>query len=146
MNGISLTELEALASACRKVIRSASAEDRGHAMSRFPHGSCGVACQLLGSLLFDAYGVRSDHVSAFGHPGLGFMQSHAWLTANGLVIDITHDQFANTGLDGWVFAGSPWHDAFQVRHRARFGVDNRHHAYGSRIYRLLRDEIVRNCQ
>lgn len=43
---------------------------------------------------------------------------HAWLGFNGVIVDVTHDQFDQTGLDlrRWMFAEpSRWHEEFCSR-------------------------------
>lgn len=57
-------------------------------MERFPAGCCGVVSDLLGEYLNQTQGLALDYV--WGQRGEA---SHAWLEGEGLVIDITGDQF-----------------------------------------------------
>ncbi len=48
-----------------------------------------------------------------GHPTLSAYQSHAWFEAGGYIFDVTHDQFAGSGIDVWVLPlNSAWPQAF----------------------------------
>lgn len=62
----------------------------------FPRGCCGDASDLLGEYLLE-HGVRSTYVCGnryFENPEEG-TQSHAWLVVDGLIADITGDQFSD---------------------------------------------------
>ena len=55
----------------------------------FPRGSCGTTSRLLGAYLENnGHGVWNYMCGYIGK------QSHAWLEKNGMVIDITSDQFS----------------------------------------------------
>jgi hypothetical protein len=66
-------------------------------MQRFPVCCCGVISELLGHYL-NSSGVRAEYVCGTGH---------AWLECDGVVIDITGDQFEGRpavfvgAKDGW---------------------------------------------
>lgn len=57
-------------------------------LQRFPQGCCGVVSELLGDYLNTQLGLRAEYVCGERDGG-----SHAWLELDGLVIDITSDQF-----------------------------------------------------
>ena len=78
----------------------------------FPRGTCGPVTELMGRLVFEATRKAGLYVSGAGHPDLPRQQSHAWLDVDGLLVDLTHDQFTETGLVGWVFDSSRWHSMF----------------------------------
>ena len=60
----------------------------------FPRGACGHAAELLGRYLIDQLGIVADYVNQDADEDTGgWTHSHAWLEWNGLVIDITGDQF-----------------------------------------------------
>jgi len=81
---------------------------------RFPAGACGPASELVGRLAKEFLAVDGCYVCGVGHPLLPHQQSHAWWEVDGYIIDITHDQFADTGLQGWVHPqSSTWHAGFR---------------------------------
>jgi hypothetical protein len=49
-------------------------------------------------------------------------QSHAWYEVGDYIIDVTHDQFDDTGLTGWVFhRDHSWYAEFaEIERRASF--------------------------
>jgi len=106
-------QLIVLAAAARQGIERMSLEDKlASHFDGFPRGACGPASELMGRIVLEHTGHLGTYVCGEGHPRLRAQQSHAWLEVNGLLVDLTHDQFSETGLTGWVFEGSPWHSAF----------------------------------
>ncbi len=60
----------------------------------FPRGACGHCAELLARHLNDHFGIIPDYVSCNLDSGDGaFERGHAWLEWNGLLIDISGDQF-----------------------------------------------------
>jgi hypothetical protein len=57
----------------------------------FPHGSCDPASQVLGRLLRERLRIEVSHVRA--QESIHERGSHAWLEYQGLIIDVTADQF-----------------------------------------------------
>lgn len=57
-------------------------------MKAFPAGCCGITSVLLGDYLNSRFDLKIEMVSADRDP-----DTHAWLDYNGIVIDITADQF-----------------------------------------------------
>ncbi|PLV12574.1 hypothetical protein [Pseudomonas guariconensis] len=78
-----------IAHAFRKGLEKLQAQGRlpTH-LESFPRGCCGVACELLGDYLNTQLGLQVEYVC-----GERDGSSHAWLELDGLVIDITGDQF-----------------------------------------------------
>ncbi len=82
----------------------------------FPRNSCGPASEILGQCLQERFNVAPVRV-------LGDMPDrpnhhHAWLDFDDAIVDVTHDQFTDTGLDRgrWVFcpmSASSWHASFR---------------------------------
>lgn len=76
-------------------------------LDNFPAGSCGDASILLATYLEELGYGRFDYVcgSRNGH-------SHAWLAKDGLIVDITADQFPE--IKEMVFVGNEhhWHGEF----------------------------------
>lgn len=85
---IETQKIFALASVVRKALEEVPKNQLPITLCNFPHGSCGDASLLLGEFLTDR---------GFGkfHYVLGELNqaSHAWLQKDGLVVDITADQF-----------------------------------------------------
>lgn len=89
--------------------------------SRFPRGCCGDTSDLLAQYLLEHH-INSLYVCGnryFPDPDEG-TQSHAWLVVNGLIIDITGDQFSdrvsyyNYNERVYVGPGDAFHDLFTV--------------------------------
>lgn len=80
----------------------------------FPHGACGPAAELVGRALAEKLGLKSIYVCGVDHPDLAPNQSHAWTEVGPFIIDLTHDQFPNTGVVGWVLPlSNKWHAQFR---------------------------------
>lgn len=80
--------------AFRAAIDAAGPEPWSTKHIQFPRGACGHAAELLGRHLMNQLGVVADYVCRMAHSDIeGWTGSHAWLEWDGLVIDITGDQF-----------------------------------------------------
>lgn len=91
-------------------------------LQAFPRGACGDATILLGEFLAsEGFGVF-DYVA--GECFRPHYQSHAWLERDGLIVDITADQFVGANEPVIVSRENRWHRRFQrvVRHPARIDV------------------------
>ena len=101
-------------------------------MHKFPAWCCGVTSELLGHYL-NASGVRAEYVCGTGH---------AWLECEGVVIDITSDQFEGRPA---VFVGAKddWYRSLGESSR-RIGtrLDNYHFGAESDVLR----EVLRRAQ
>lgn len=84
-------------------------------MRDFPRGSCGDSSILLGEYLHQKGWGIWDYVGGERESDL---HSHAWLEKDGLIIDITADQF--DGMDEAVIVSrdSSWHRQFIYREPA----------------------------
>lgn len=90
----------------------------GSTFNGFPRGTCGPASDILGRLIKEQLGADGVYVWAQDHPNLKREQSHAWFEVDGFIIDLTYDQFPDTGLTGWVFDQSnEWHAKFAEQER-----------------------------
>lgn len=117
MSDIDLVKLEVVVSACRRGLESLS-EARGSTFNRFPAGACGVASDIVGRIVWETLQRHGVYVCGTGHPLLPPQASHAWFEVDGVVIDITYDQFEGTGLSGWLFEpGEGWHAGFEEQER-----------------------------
>ena len=72
-----------------------------------PKGSCGDASELLGQYLSDsglgAWSYREGALDPF--------LTHAWVERDGLIVDITADQFADMSEPVLLTTDRTWHDA-----------------------------------
>lgn len=75
---------------------------------KFPMGSCGDASLLLGKYLDEMGLGKFDYVC--GEPG---RQSHAWLEKDGIIVDITADQFDGVTEEVIVADNSDFHKRFE---------------------------------
>jgi hypothetical protein len=84
----------------------------------FPRGSCGDASVLLGEYLHQTGHGQWDYVAGEREPDL---HSHAWLEQDGLIVDITADQFDDVDEPVIVTSDRSWHQQFssqEPRHPA----------------------------
>ncbi len=102
-----IVEIEKLATHFRKAIERADRNKLPITFEKFPRGSCGDAVILLGAYLIDAGIAPLKCVSTGNTDG-----SHAWLESDGVVIDITADQFDASLLKVIVVQKSRWHEQF----------------------------------
>ena len=99
-----------LATLFRSAIEKSDRSNLVIGFKNFPRGSCGDACLLLGAYLIDAGVNPLIYVSAFRGE-----KSHAWLESDGLIIDITADQFDDCCQSVIVERESKWHRIFDRR-------------------------------
>ena len=83
----------------REATRLRSALDRidrvhweAHHIREFPRGSCGHCAEMVGRFLREQLGIEATYVSSNFRMDHG-NQGHAWVEYDGLVIDISADQF-----------------------------------------------------
>lgn len=63
-------------------------------IDRFPRGACGHCAELLALYLQQGFGITADYVCKEFYDAQGNREtSHAWLEWDGLIIDISGDQF-----------------------------------------------------
>lgn len=75
----------------------------------FPRGTCGPTSEILGRYLIGA-GCPQDQVRYVC--GMKGGKSHAWLQVNGVIVDITADQFGEPPVI--IARNSPWHATFRI--------------------------------
>ena len=76
----------------------------------FPRGCCGAAVELLAAFLERRGHSRFAYVCGLGVDVDGRHSSHAWLERDGLIVDVTRDQFGKDGEPVLVTTDSSWHD------------------------------------
>ena len=70
----------------------------------FPHGACGDTCDLLGRCL-EELGL-TGWVFVFARRG---ERTHAWLERDGVIVDITTDQFDDAKCSVIMTTYDSWH-------------------------------------
>jgi hypothetical protein len=81
----------------------------------FPKGSCGDACLLLAKYLQNMECGTFDYVcGVIKENKENRFQSHAWLQKDGLIIDITADQFEGVENSVIITENSTWYNQFKV--------------------------------
>lgn len=84
-----MLDLLTIAQECRRRIEAVALPGSHVAFSMFPNGACGATSDLLARLLVERHGFDAKVAS-----GTNVDQwSHAWVVVDGVVIDITGDQF-----------------------------------------------------
>lgn len=115
-------ELRAVREAARRfrgAIERAPRKALGISFERFPRGACGDATPLLGTYLLEqglgpfqyVLGERATR-DPDGHPST---ESHAWLEAGELLVDITADQFGDYPPVIVRYGRAAPHDSFDAR-------------------------------
>lgn len=84
-----IDSLRNCASNFRRAIEEIGGETLGSRFGNFPHGACGDTSYVLGAYLSECGFGEFDYVC-----GEKDNASHAWLESDGIIVDITADQFA----------------------------------------------------
>jgi hypothetical protein len=101
-------QIRGLARRFRRALQEQAPLWRDVSFEHFPRGCCGDTALLLGRFLCD-HGA-GDVQYVLGTRRLGdSWSSHAWLVVDGLIVDITADQFDDVDEEVIVAATSPWH-------------------------------------
>lgn len=158
-----MSRLESLVNSFRNAIDEAKGAGEfscDTTFSRFPHGCCGDASDLLAQYLVDNR-IQTWYVSGTHYPQEGTeeqrwegIQSHAWLTTKDpriteryQVIDISGDQFRNDPeyghYDASTYVGpmDAFHRLFEVENRDVYenrGIDTLGGTAIDRLWRLYR--------
>lgn len=82
----------------------------GSIFQGFPHGCCGPAAELLARHLQEHFGLAAMYAAGLQQRD-GHSWSHAWVLVDGVILDITADQFEEVGAPVLVVRvdDSPWH-------------------------------------
>lgn len=91
----------------------------------FPKGTCGVTCYLLCTYLAEKGYKDFSYVC-----GMDGEQSHAWLEKDGIIVDITGDQF---------LGGQPVYVGYRKGLYNRFSVNNHN------VHDMIDSKGKRNC-
>lgn len=143
MNHSEKKRIETLATQFRKALENCPKEILPVGFEKFPTGSCGDACLLLGRYLRDSGLGDFDYV--LGEAGAhddDTWHSHAWLQQGDLIVDITADQFADFDYPVVVTTDSQWHRKYRVKdvHPADYEIyDDYTRAVLTSAYRKVTD-------
>lgn len=114
-------------------------------LEQFPRGSCGDASELLGQFFSDVGLGGWFYRWGFDNAQL----SHGWIERDGLIVDITADQFAEISEPVLVRTDRSWHRRFRAGTTSRrvaaldyYGAD--HRPATEAIYEILRIRIEAN--
>lgn len=138
----SLTRVRSLATSFRDAIEKCDLASLGITFTDFPRGSCGDVALLLGTFLIEN-GERpfTEMFGEWGPPER--FESHAWIERNGVVVDITADQF--DGNDRVIVTKkSAWHDSHRTaaRGNADFRTYDQHTSANlARSYAIIRSRV-----
>lgn len=113
-----ITEVLKAVTIVRKIMEETSTElTKGVGIfppSRFPRGWCQDTSRALGHLLADR-GQVGFHL-IFANRANDDRKTHVWLERDGLIVDITADQFEGAGCPGvMVTKDRAWHDGWVCR-------------------------------
>jgi hypothetical protein len=111
-----IARLASLATSFRAAIEKCGPNELTPDFGEFPHGSCGDTSLLLGTYL------KEQDAGAFTYVDGGRGVSpdrcyHGWLEAEGVIVDITADQFPEVNEPVIVATRSAWHETFGDRDR-----------------------------
>ena len=138
---MNLKQLHDIATRFREALESLPNHELPVTLQNFPCGSCGDATLLLGTYLIEQ-----------GFPPFSYMlgergerleenwTSHAWLEREGIIIDITADQFLDKEDKVLIVQDSAWHALFcsEIRHVADYRIFERHMVAGlDRAYQKI---------
>jgi hypothetical protein len=135
--------IETLATVFRRAIEESDvSSDIG--FKKFPRGACGDASLLLSEFL-RRHGFQDiDYVSGWARKDSLPQGAHAWLELDGMIVDITADQFpARPAPPVLVTTDRGWHTHFldrdHDRHPAR--IDDYDPATGARLLALFAEVL-----
>ena len=102
-------KIRKLATRFRNAIESLNVTELPLTLHKFPRGSCGDTCEMLGAYFIDQNLGEFKYIRAKRWEGHN-EESHGWLKQDNLIVDITADQF-NEGINKvFVSENSEWHE------------------------------------
>lgn len=113
------SELSKLARVFRVAISACDRKELFSTLQEFPNGACGDASYLLAKYFEENGCGQFEYVVGEKRPNF---HSHAWLEQDGVIIDITADQFEGINEPVLVTTDRSWHSQFEEedRHIADF--------------------------
>jgi hypothetical protein len=137
-----LTRVRSLATAFRNAIEDCDRASLGVGFAHFPEGSCDDTALLLGAFLIENH--EAPFTDVYGEWGAAeSFGTHAWIERNGLIVDITADQFDDIDERVIVTTVSAWHDARRAyaRGRADYRLCPRAWANLARSYAIILSRV-----
>jgi hypothetical protein len=142
-----LVKLKSVATRFRLAIERCDRRQLPVCMQGFPAGACGDATLLLGTFLADqglgtfmyVLGTRTDNE-------IDGRYTHAWLEGDGIIVDITADQFSEVDERVIVSKFSEWHSTFDrdEPNKADYRIYDRHTVASlGRAYATILTEMER---
>ncbi len=125
---IDLARVKSLAVQFRAAFERCDPNRLPDTLKQFPYGACGDAVLLLARFLREQ-GIETPFTYVPGQRGASpDLQSHIWLEAEGVVVDITADQFPEVAEPVIVAGNSAWHETFtkdtDMLHAADYRIDD----------------------
>lgn len=140
-----LEQLRNIAKRFRKALECVPIKERPGGLKEFPSGSCGDATLLLGTYLIELGVEPFDYVlGGRRDPSGEEWTGHAWLEKDGVVVDITADQFPDGPNAIVVLRDSAWHDGFHGKRQniADYRIyDQNTVAVLGAVYKAIRAEL-----
>jgi hypothetical protein len=109
MNGKSIQEI---AQSFREAFLAVDLSDAPGSLKTFPGGCCNWASWMLGHYLKFECGLESVEIQA-QRPGSDGTSGHVWIEVDGLIIDITSDQFDDCPEPIYGIEISEWHQDWE---------------------------------
>jgi hypothetical protein len=106
-NSDDINRIGEIASLVRRAIESCSASELP--WRTFPKAACGDTSLVLGQFLHEAGFVDVEYICGDKYRADGKGDSHAWLRYEGLIVDITADQFPEVEEKVILTRSSEWH-------------------------------------
>jgi len=110
------TDLEKIRSAFESIDKS----NLPVTFKQFPKGSCGDTCEVLAEYLKDLGYGDFKYISGKLENG----DSHAWILQNGIIIDITSDQFCEISTPVYFGPANSWYNQFDIQSKHTAGYEN----------------------
>ena len=105
-------KLRVIGTRIREIIEITPHDKRPERLMDFPHGACGDSSMIMGTYLIKNGFVNVEYVV-----GIDGEQSHAWLECDGVIVDITADQFGSEIDRVIVTKDKSWHNHFAAQER-----------------------------
>ncbi len=120
-----LERLRELATRFRAALLACDRNSLSITLRNFPNGACGDASYLLAKYLKQKGCGQFDYVLGERRKD---QHSHAWLEQDGIIVDITANQFDNQVKEVLVTSDRSWHQQFEEngRHVADFERFDKH--------------------
>ncbi len=106
---MNIVELRKIALAFRKSFESADLRQAPGNLPYFPDGCCTCASLFIATFLRDKYGLNFKRIDSGHRNG----SPHEWIEIDGIIVDITADQYKDSSSAVIVKEKSSWHSNFK---------------------------------